>query len=72
MFRIYFDLTGKYEWSGDIEVEAETLGEVETIALLECRRRLASRYVLLLYIRDLTYAVQRGFKTMGKIKIRSL
>lgn len=72
MFRIYFSDIGNVNWSGELEVEAETLGEVETIALLECRKRLSSKYAMLHYIDDLCYEVMTGFNYAGKIKIRSL
>ena len=72
MFRIHFSSVGKRVLGGYIDVDAETLGEVETIALLECRKRLGLRLLTLHYIDDLNYSVYEGFDVIGRVRIQVL
>lgn len=72
MFNIVITDLGQTKWDGSIKTDVETLEDAENVALLECRKLLASRYVMLSYQDDLFYRVIAGMETVGHIKIRSV
>jgi len=51
-------------------VHAETMDEVEDIALLECRRICNNDKIMLAYVTENTYKVLWGFTRLGTVVIR--
>lgn len=72
MFRIYFTNVGHREKSVNFEVNADTLEEAENTALIECRKQLLSKNVMLVHVKNLTYEVVAGLTVVGRVFIRSL
>ncbi len=71
MFNIVFTDLGRTKWDGSIETDMETLEDAENVALLECRKLLASKYIMLTHQSNLFYQVTTGIDTVGHVKIRS-
>ena len=72
MFNIVFTDLGRTKWDGSIRADVETLEDAENAALLECRRLLVSRDIMLSHLEDLSYNVLAGMQTVGHVKIRSV
>ena len=63
---------GRGKITRSIEVDAETLPDVEDRAIRECGKHLMSRDVALVDKTDLTYTVLAGFHSVGKVQVVSI
>lgn len=72
MFNIVFTDLGRTNWDGSIETDMDTLEDAENVALLECRKLLASEFIMLEHQDNLFYHVTAGLTTVGQVKIRSV
>jgi len=72
MFRIIITKPDVGQVIKDISVDAETLGEVETIALFECRKHFGSRFIMLHYLTNMVYTVFDGLNEVGTVHIDAI
>lgn len=71
-WRVDLENIGRSDITRSVEVEADTLPDVEDVAIRECGHHLMSQDIGLMDKTDLTYTVVAGLRPVGKVTITSI